>query len=1060
MGKLTVRCASRCGGEECGSGQNGGFTLLETLLTLAILVVLLSLSMVGAARWRDPLKITELDNAARAIYMAAENRSVLLQSSGSAAARLSSPGLTALSVTFTDGGTTGTVDAVMLSSAADMAVLDDLLPAGAVDPALRSGHFYILYDKRTCHVFEVFYAEKPFAREELDKLRGKSLFQRVSYYREDTANRCLVGHYEGGLADKIDTGSLPVPDVEIIIENGNELTLTVRYAIPPELAGMAVEREPSVTLAYGGGEIRLLYTEEFTKTVKSPYSDRLTTHEDITAVSNPMIAVYTWVLDSLAGAPGGSSRHFKDLFAGTAPALGGDFTVTAGLKLSADGCIGSCGYARAAENTLFASGSGHTDTVYIANLRHLQNLDNACSGAAKKTAAVQLADINAGTFMDNEGNKKIEKYEFIPIENWDLFSYEARRPGGTGSPYAITNLNVTAASAAGKERAGLFSGVNNNFEFKYVRLADSRVSAGNSQHAGGLAGSAPNATFIGCSIENVAVTSPSEWSWSYVGGLAGVWWGSITFDGCQARNLTVTSSGAYAGGLAGGGDVAVVKNCTVGDPESAQDSKTVTITAPVYAGGLVGSLGAGGVFDRCRAANANVISTGTDSEAGGLVGRATGAAFKNCAVKRLVAEGTGNAGGLVGGTVGAGMDTCTAENVAVTATAGYAGGLVGNSAEKDEFIRCKTVSAVVSSHGDKSIAGGLVGGATDAVFRECSVSTATVKGAANAGGLVGESVEAHLDTCTAENVSVSAASYAGGLTGNSTRGALAGCAAVNASVISSGSAGEAGGLIGRTMGTNLKGCRVYWNDAAGLKDGAGALQYQVSAETAGGLVGAMREGGLIEACFAATLVRGGIYAGGLAGNLPEPEAGKSYVSVAGSYADCLLQAGQGPEYPYAGGLVGMKSSNVTLKLENVYAAGFIEMVGDKTQTAAGLCGGFAEGTTAVNAYAAVAVYYTAPYTFQTLAFGEASFTNCHYHNYISANGSAWLAGGSKSYAEMSAAAFAGTMGSAFETPAESHPYNLDGAARDAYPFPGLSGLPHYGDWLIFGSLSGAADMAQ
>ncbi len=62
--------------------RNSGFTLVEALVTVAILVILLSVSAVGVAQSGDHLKITELDNAAWEIYMAAQNRAVLLQNSG------------------------------------------------------------------------------------------------------------------------------------------------------------------------------------------------------------------------------------------------------------------------------------------------------------------------------------------------------------------------------------------------------------------------------------------------------------------------------------------------------------------------------------------------------------------------------------------------------------------------------------------------------------------------------------------------------------------------------------------------------------------------------------------------------------------------------------------------------------------------------------------------------------------------------------------------------------------------------------------------------------------
>lgn len=53
--------------------KNNGFTLVETLVAAGILAILIAVSAVGLARARAMLKITEMDNAARSIYMAAEN---------------------------------------------------------------------------------------------------------------------------------------------------------------------------------------------------------------------------------------------------------------------------------------------------------------------------------------------------------------------------------------------------------------------------------------------------------------------------------------------------------------------------------------------------------------------------------------------------------------------------------------------------------------------------------------------------------------------------------------------------------------------------------------------------------------------------------------------------------------------------------------------------------------------------------------------------------------------------------------------------------------------------
>lgn len=62
--------------------KNDGFTLVEMLIALAVTVILLAIGIVGVVQYQSHMKITELDNMAREIYMAAQNRAVLLQNSG------------------------------------------------------------------------------------------------------------------------------------------------------------------------------------------------------------------------------------------------------------------------------------------------------------------------------------------------------------------------------------------------------------------------------------------------------------------------------------------------------------------------------------------------------------------------------------------------------------------------------------------------------------------------------------------------------------------------------------------------------------------------------------------------------------------------------------------------------------------------------------------------------------------------------------------------------------------------------------------------------------------
>lgn len=192
--------------------RNGGFTLLETVLTVAILVILLGVSAVGVAYYKDYLKVTELDNIARDIYMAAENRAVLLENSGASAELLSSRSQE--EVTLPDGNKVTRPDGSkvfvhILSNQPNPDDLAELLPTGTIDPALWKGNFYVLYDAFSHHVTEVFYAKETFTTAELTNFR-KTRGERVTDFRGGTTTQ-LVGYYGISLGDPIATKPLPTP---------------------------------------------------------------------------------------------------------------------------------------------------------------------------------------------------------------------------------------------------------------------------------------------------------------------------------------------------------------------------------------------------------------------------------------------------------------------------------------------------------------------------------------------------------------------------------------------------------------------------------------------------------------------------------------------------------------------------------------------------------------------------------------------------------------------------------------------------------------------------------
>ena len=137
--------------------KNGGFTMVEMLIAAALLIILLAFGFVEIVKHSRYLKVTEMDNMARSIYLAAENRAVTLQRSGR---------LTAESLTDT-GGAGGTLLPAVSGSAGSLCYIKssatgwgDLVPVGTIEPALRDASFYIVYDTAAGCVKDVFYDAK------------------------------------------------------------------------------------------------------------------------------------------------------------------------------------------------------------------------------------------------------------------------------------------------------------------------------------------------------------------------------------------------------------------------------------------------------------------------------------------------------------------------------------------------------------------------------------------------------------------------------------------------------------------------------------------------------------------------------------------------------------------------------------------------------------------------------------------------------------------------------------------------------------------------------------
>ena len=256
--------------------------------------------------------------------------------------------------------------------------------------------------------------------------------------------------------------------------------------------------------------------------------------------------------------------------------------------------------------------------------------------------------------------------------------------------------------------------------------------------------------------------------------------------------------------------------------------------------------------------------------------------------------------------------------------------------------------------------------------------------------------------------------------------------------------GNAGGLAGRLSGkTEILDCQVYLSPTRDKLSTKTEQDIWLRGSTAGGLAGRCDGTLTIRRSFAATVIQGVRYAGGLVGNTDS-----AALTVDHSYADCYLYAAA--NNGVAGGLIGACNGTANIALSNCYAAGF-----QSAGTTAGLSGGELSGGDRLKACysACVRLGTDMKLTYSTVkppAAGTApADIDTVYYLFPSRND---LSGTSfVNYAEWSGqnrAEGVKVLGTAFtaET-SDTVAYNLmDNMGLSTYSYPRLTGLPHYGDW--------------
>ena len=552
---------------------NSGFTLVELLAVVAILLLVGLIAVFSLNKLRRTLRQHELDAKAQIIYVAAQNR----------LAELRAAGQEALCINGFDNS-----DSIVHKMEYDSRHMDEsakntdfyyllvndtsyksqtaataLLSSSAVDQELWNGYWCIEFAPETGSIYAVFYSETTLP--DHDDLNAS---YRNFNYRLKTAS---VGYYGGDIAQTQDISKF---NPSITIENSEKLIVTF-YCNNPVSEKMTFKID--ISDKDGGTYTRTI--TNFAQLDKYNYK-------------------YQWILDSLAAEKGigdaGAARFFEQT--GGEVSCGTPITITLTVS-SANPSVDTVSTSRTT-NGLFddrADLSYGENTALVSCGRHLANLDSSSGVNPTITSAVQISDIS---FSDDLADPSdwyslytAKGVNFNPISNNHLTSYV-----GSSSIDDITARHtINGLTVSSNSPAGLFS--NFSGEISNVTLVNANISS--TSAAGALVGRATGSLKLAncrvyladSDLSSMKAASadkiPSRITGTHAGGLVGVYENSSSGN-AQATGTLIIENSFAATTINSTTAAAGLVGHAAGAVSVSQSYADCYLTAPVT-GGLVGT---------------------------------------------------------------------------------------------------------------------------------------------------------------------------------------------------------------------------------------------------------------------------------------------------------------------------------------------------------------------------------------------------------------------------------------------------------------------------------------
>lgn len=725
--------------------NNKGFTMAELILVVAIIAVLAALVFVGVTRYLRSLRLMEMDNAAKEIYFAAQNRITASLVSGDLgrlkAGDYSADATQELTI---DDDSKVTLHVAIGPGAGTDTLLDEFLPFGSIDETIRGGGSYIITytfdaENNLADVWDVWYTSEwrgvdyKFKRDK-DELITLYTNTRGDANKEQRKNYngAVIGHY-GSKGVSIKRSKLAVT-LELINDEVLYLKGKVTVDDKPDVPISNVVN-PQVNIIVEGmtsGAVRTLIPLKSGVTVKADDGS------------------FSFVLDDITTA----KKRFRDQFSevdegSSAFIFGEDIRVT--VEVYSNDTLANIDRATAVDNSLFQYVKKTTDNVGtttteagIGKIRHLQNLSSEVSGVnysnenTRINKALQTDDLTwvvensehnviggfknfsidggttklGGNISYNDTSKTTDS--FYPIDVSTQLVYEAgyKDDAGKDKRHTINNLVVSGA-----DDAGLFGTV--------------RTPTGTPLDEGDILLTVQNLEMNGAGIsgkDTAGVVIANE------------------VNAAKLSNISISAATVKAtGGNAGG---------AVGKAANGLDLMTVTVTGNTQVSAANGN--AGGLLGEMNGAPVEKVHlTISDSAVGDKESRSIAVA----------SSGAGKAGGGLVGAITDGLPTITNSYSTALVSGDTAGGLVGT------VEKCYPESMIKSSY---------VGGHTVNAKYETDAEKCNIRGTTTAGGFIGKVGEYSTQLSIQSSYSTASASgqIAGGFIGQTKGGNVSKCYAV------------------------------------------------------------------------------------------------------------------------------------------------------------------------------------------------------------------------------------------------------------------------------------------